>query len=619
MDGFTLDATERYSGQEDAEEALAEASEVGELLEQLKSAAAAQQPSDGEDDDDEDEHYDDDDDDDDESSEEEDSEKTDLTTEDKKPLAVKKSNSSGSFNTKPIKNNNYDVFAGLVPQLEARLQALQSKLSGMEERSAELEASNIETENALRDSRIAVEIAAVERDRLSAKVREQEKAIAAAEALAAERKVALETEAAKGAALAAQLMEMRSAQSKAQVDTASRWQSKIAVLSVEVEKAREEVKESQTAAASAAEAAHLANSARIQAEENQKAAEQRAVTIANEVAQLRARSSQALDQSEQMRHDNERRSKSFNAAVEVQVQRFKSTLEAERDAALSKLEEAHQVQEELQQQFKVAVETLQRAEKGAEDQAALVVVERAKVAEYEQMAAVVQTQAALSAEAAETAAAALKIGQTEWEKEKNALAQKLTTMEEQLQSEKQKTQQAETKIERVQRQAAELQLAAKGVEAAQIAINTAKEEADAAAAESIALKIQVSHLQRELEAARSSGGDDVVGSIGSDGGGGGGTSPSGKGIMYQREMTSPLPSFDLESLRRMPLLSSASRKGAGGATEQRSSRSSMMSSTRQLLYVYLAMIHILLLVQMGRASRLHLACEHLQLGGGGLP
>ncbi|KAG7672547.1 hypothetical protein KSW81_001509 [Nannochloris sp. 'desiccata'] len=497
----------------------------------------------------------------------------------------------------------------LVPQLETRLHALQAKIVSMEGSRETLAASKAKSEDELRESRVTIELVTAERQKLASQVEVQQKKIAATEKLAKEKDAALKAEKLRVEELERKVIDSETLETAVQATTEARKAQK------------------------------TAETARVEAEQGESAAEQRAIAAINEAAHLRATSTQAQDQSEQLIRDNERRSKTFNAAVEVQVQRFRTILEEERDTALARVEEAHEDNRNLQQRVSEMTDALQKVKESSEEHAVAVMVEKNRVEEYEEVVGTMQGQVAAAVKASQNAETELKNRQAQWEEESESLKNKVAMLENELKIAVDKAQKAEFSVATLRTEAEQWRAAAQQVVEAQAAVSTARNDAEAATAEITALKIQLAHLQRELEDSKNAnkyaGGSDF------------GTAPSiaaaaasalppdvigtpseakvekglpGASGSLKRESTrNGLSGFDLESLKRTPLLSGHS-KTAGTGTEQR--RSSLpFGSTKQVAWIYMALVHVLLLVAMGRASHAHLACEHLHLRAveGGLP
>jgi hypothetical protein len=527
----------------------------------------------------------------------------------------------------------------LVPKLESRLQALQAKIASMEESREDLAASKAKSEEELREARIAIELVTAEKKKLASQVEDHKKKVAAAEKVAKEKDAALKAEKLRVAELADKVVESKTASSKEQEDMSTRWKAKVTTLTSEVEKLKTELENAIQATTEAQTAQNTAEQARIEAEQKESAAEQRAIAAINEATRLKASSTQAEDKSEQLIKDNERRSKTFNAAVEAQVQRFKASLEEERDAALARVEEAHKENINLQQRVVEVTAALQEAKEIAEEHAAAVVVEKGRVEEYETVVKSMQGQVAAAVKASESAEVELKIRQAQWEEERNALKNKLITLETELKTAVDRCQQAEMSVSTVRAEAEQWRASAQRVDEAQAAEIAARNEAESATAEAAALKIEIAHLKREIAkhniANNDTGGSDfgtttttpsknsstaaagMVSAPGTTSKSKNESSLPGSSRPFRRESSSNgLSGFDLESLRRTPLLSGATR-----ATEQRRSSSAFIGSSKQAVWLYMALVHVLLLVAMGRASHAHLACEHLHLAAieGGLP
>ena len=546
-----------------------------------------------------------------------------LATSFKEKTTVEQLEGAEEYAEKENEADDSDLRA-LVPELESRLHALQNRIADMEERSEELAAGKAESDDALRESRIAIELVTAERDRLVSQLEEREKALVAAKALAAERQVMFDTEAARGSELVEKLAKSRLNTSKEQEDYSTRWQAKVTALSAELERVRGELKEASSQVSAAKEAQRQADMARIEAEQRGHDAEQRAGAVLNEMAQLKAQSSQAQDVSDQMRQDNERRSKTFNAAVEAQVLRFRGRLEAERDTAISKLEDSVHEKAELQEQITEILAELQKAVESTEEHAAAAAFERSRVVDYEQLVATLQYQTDSAVQASKTAAAELQVARCEWEEERRNLKEDMAAVQENLQAALSRVQQVENEGAELRRKAIEWEAAAHDAEGARAAAVLAKEGADTAAAEATALRIQVSHLHSELDALKSSQNGVVLGdstavvirvpTMGN------GEAPSLEpSRSVKRELSASVQSFDLEtSLRRTPLLptSAPAGKRAAVGSEYRLPKA---GSTRLMIWIYVTLIHVLLLTAMGRASHAHLACEHLHNLGGGLP
>ncbi|KAH7616827.1 hypothetical protein NADE_001634 [Nannochloris sp. 'desiccata'] len=529
----------------------------------------------------------------------------------------------------------------LVPQLETRLHALQAKIVSMEGSRETLAASKAKSEDELRESRVTIELVTAERQKLASQVEVQQKKIAATEKLAKEKDAALKAEKLRVEELERKVIDSETvrASNKEQEDVETRWKAKVATLTSETEVLKNELETAVQATTEARKAQKTAETARVEAEKGESAAEQRAIAAINEAAHLRATSTQAQDQSEQLIRDNERRSKTFNAAVEVQVQRFRTILEEERDTALARVEEAHEDNRNLQQRVSEMTDALQKVKESSEEHAVAVMVEKNRVEEYEEVVGTMQGQVAAAVKASQNAETELKNRQAQWEEESESLKNKVAMLENELKIAVDKAQKAEFSVATLRTEAEQWRAAAQQVVEAQAAVSTARNDAEAATAEITALKIQLAHLQRELEDSKNAnkyaGGSDF------------GTAPSiaaaaasalppdvigtpseakvekglpGASGSLKRESTrNGLSGFDLESLKRTPLLSGHS-KTAGTGTEQR--RSSLpFGSTKQVAWIYMALVHVLLLVAMGRASHAHLACEHLHLRAveGGLP
>jgi hypothetical protein len=530
-------------------------------------------------------------------------------------------------------------FHALIPQLEARLQALQSKIASMEESRVNLAAMKAKFEEELRECRITVELVTAERQKMSKQVDEQKKKLAAAEKLTKERDIALKAEKLRVSELADRVVESKTASSKEQEIMTTRWEAKITTLTSEVQNLKTELENALQATTEAKTAQKLAETARIEAEQKESAAEQRAIAAINEAAQLRATSSQVKDKSEELIRDNERRSKTFNAAVEAQIQRFKKVLEEERDAALARIEEANKENINLQHRVVEITAVLQKTKETGEEHAAAVMVEKRRVEEYEHVVATMQGQVAAAIKAADSAEAELRSQQAQWGQESKSLKNKLETLETELEVTKIKAQKTEIVVSTVRAEAEQWRAAAQQYKVSQAVAAAAQEQAETATAEATALKIQIAHLQREIDE-RNTVLRDAEG--GSDFGTGVSTPPgnmtttgtvatAAPGTTSKAKNESKLPGsrqirresssnglsgFDLESLRRTPLLSGYNKTGM----EQRRSSSLFFGSTRQVLWLYMALVHVLLLVAMGRASHAHLACAHMHLNDeGGLP
>jgi hypothetical protein len=522
----------------------------------------------------------------------------------------------------------------LVPQVESRLQALQEKIASMEESRENLAASKTKSEEELRDSRIAIELITAEKQKLASHVEIQQKKLTAAEKLAKEQDAALKAGKLRVAELTEEVVESKTVRSKEQEDVDTRWKAKVTTLTSEVEKLKTELETAVQGTIEAKKAQKTAEIARLEAEQKEFAAEQRAFAATNEAAQLRAASSQAQDQSEQLIRDNERRSKTFNAAVEAQVQRFKATLEEERDTALARVEEAQEHNRNLQQRVNEFSDELQKVKDFSEEHAVAVMVEKNRVEEYEQVVATMNVQVAAAVKASQSAETELENRQAQWEEEKESLKNKVVMLETELKTAVDKARNVELSVTMVRTEAERWRAIAQQVGEAQAAATMARHDAETANAEGTALKMQLAHLQRELkeleDANTDAGGSDF------------GTAPPlpsaagviappvtkietvplpGSSLSFKREPTSDIYSgFDLESLRRTPLLSGHT-KTAGTGMEQRRASLLIMGSTKQVVWMYMALVHVLLLVAMGRASHAHLACEHLHLQAveGGLP
>ena len=533
----------------------------------------------------------------------------------------------------------------LVPLLEARLQALQAKVASMEESREEIAASKAKSEEELREMRITVELVTAEKQKMAGQLEEQKKKSAAAEKLAKEKDAALKAQKAHVVELTEKVVESKAVRSREQEDEATTWQAKISTLTSEMEKLKTELENAIETATEAKKAQNLAEIARFEAEQKESAAEQRAIVAMNEATQLRAASTHAQDQSVQLQRDNDRRSKTFNAAVEAQVQKFRAGLEEERDKALIKVEESQKENLNLQQRLSETTAALQEARESAEEHAAAVVVEKNRVEEYEQVVKTMQGQVAAAVKAMEDAEEETKDCRLKWQGETSLLKNKLVTLENELKDAVEKAQISEKDMQTVQAEAEQWRAAAQRVEELQAAEAAGRKDVDAATAEATALKIQIAQLQSEMNENSIENTGTLPRVASSSGGGGEGglgdftnaasaaaASLPGTASKNKNESTSSLPGsrsfrrdsssnglsgFDLESLRRTPLLSG---HRSAAETQQRRLSSPFAGSSKQLMWMYITLVHVLLLIAMGRASHAHLACEvHLGAGGGGLP
>jgi len=522
----------------------------------------------------------------------------------------------------------------LLPELENRLQALQAKVASMEESRENLAASKTNSEEELRESRIAIELITAEKKKLASQMEVQQKKLAAAEKRAKDQDAALKAERGRVAELTEKVTESKTVRNKEQEDVDTRWKVKVTTLTSDAEKMKTELEAAVKATTEAKKAEKAAERARQEAEQKESAAEQRAIAAMNEAVHLRATSSEAQNQSEQLIRDNERRSKTFNAAVEAQVQRFKSILEEERDTALAKIEEAHEDNKNLQQRVSEITDELQKVKELSQEHAAAVMVEKNRAEEYEQAVATMKVQVAAAVKASQNAEKELKVHQARWEEEGVTLKSKVVMLEAELENAVDEARQVKLSTATERTEAEQWRAIAQQVEEAKAAATMARHDAETANAEGTALKMQLAHLQRKLkefeDANKDTGGSDFGSALGTAPSPPAaiGTTPEGKietgvsgpSLSFKREYSSNgLSGFDLESLRRTPLLSGHS-KPAGTGMERRYS-SLFIGSTKQVVWLYMALVHVLLLVAMGRASHAHLACEHLHLRGveGGLP
>ena len=499
--------------------------------------------------------------------------------------------------------------ASIISDLESRLQAFRARVVSMESRTEELAAEKEQVRAELRESRIAVEMVTQERNTLSTQLKKQEKALQAAKKLAAEREAALQAQSVRGDEFAAEIAKVTASSEKEKEDELARFQAKITALSADVELLNNQLREGKAEAATARVAQQAAEDAIVAAEEARLAEEQNAIAAMNELAQLKSQQSESAAQSAELVKDNERRQKTFSAAVEAQVQRFRAGLEAERDAALSKLEESYKSNAELEGRLREMGEELAALRSEIDQEKSAVATERTRLAEYEQLVASLRNQVAVAVQAQEQAVNETTVAQQRWDVEKKELENVIEGSKREAEGALKES--AKLAEDRLRMEIAEWRAAAK---VSELAVEAARQETESAVADCNNLRKQIEEMEAVSKVAQ------IVRS--------GMSTPPTEPRRDQEPTTagttttplSLLPSFlDLESLRRTPLLpTTMPGRGSSGSG---SGAKGIASARQLLLWGYMVLVTMLLLVSMSRYSHAHLACEqHLMVEGrGALP
>ena len=232
------------------------------------------------------------------------------------------------------------------------------------------------------------------------------------------------------------------------------------------------------------------------------------------------------------------------------------------------------------------------------------------MADYEEVLKGMKGQVAAAARASETSAAELNERRAEWQQAAQSLRAELDAANAAADAAVRKAQTVQEEAQRTRFEAVQMRDAARECEAAKMVASIAQEEAAAAIAEAAAVKSRANDLQAELVRARAAGAAAAS------------SAPGAKAAsqqQQQKQQRANVAAFDLESLRRMPLLSverptAAAQRKVGLGSEQ---RQITMPGRSQMLWAYVALLHVLLLFAMGQSSHAHQACElHLR---GALP